>query len=120
MSTIFKQRGIRFLSCQYIATYCHHLHSHAGEDATAKTCEEFALKRVQLVWRFSGQLLQQLAPKDSARIEEKRRLRKKTAKVVVAVVPGGAGEAAAIQPGQAIFEINGQQMIVKNSVDAMI
>ena len=39
---------------------------------------------------------------------------------MVAVVPGGAGEAAAIQPGQAIFEINGRQMMVKNSVDAMI
>lgn len=97
-----------------------YIHAGDSEDSTAKTCEEFALKRVQLVWRFSGQLLQQLAPKDSENRRRREDSQNKAAKVVVAVVPGGAGEAAAIQPGQAIFEINGRQMIVKNSVDAMI
>lgn len=61
-----------------------------------------------------------LLPKIARELKRREDSQKKTAKVVVAVVPGGAGEAAAIQPGQAIFEINGRQMIVKNSVDAMI
>ena len=39
-----------------------------------------------------------------------------SAQVVVAVVPGGAGEAAFVQPGQAILDINGCQMMVRNSV----
>ena len=40
----------------------------------------------------------------------------RSAQVVVAVVPGGAGEAAFVQPGQAILDINGCQMMVRNSV----
>ena len=102
-------------------------------------------KRAPLVWRFSGLPLQHLgdngavskfgmAPllwKDRTQIGKRSPsgyfrppngqttpcgLAVRSAQVVVAVVPGGAGEAAFVQPGQAILDINGCQMMVRNSV----